>query len=117
MTEFEKKKPFSDEEESLFFWWLGARFYSMVLKGHLLGHRRPLSAARDYLHVESLEGLDREASEFLVDVANMGRNGFSMEELHRKWALAATWHPGGERSAQLQVMADEDYAKRRKVPL
>jgi len=113
VTEFEKKKPLSEKEENAFYWQLRFRFYSSVLRGHIMGHKRPLSSARDYLHFQSLKGADREASEFLVDVANMGRpGGLNMEELHRKWALVAEWHPGGRESARLQVLTDEQYEKR-----
>lgn len=103
------KPGLNEEDEVMFFHWLGFRFYSTVLKGHMLGHKRPMSAARDYLHFKSLEGMDREASEFLVDVANMGRRGgLSMQELYDKWELAATWHPSGRRSAELQKICERE---------
>lgn len=89
-----EKPKLTGEEEALFFWHLGYRLFSSVLRGYVAGHKRPLSAARDYLHFTSLDGIDREASEFLVDVAKMGRVGsLSLEELHDKWKSFANWRP------------------------
>jgi hypothetical protein len=91
----QSKRRFSEEEEAYFFFLLGYRFFATTLRGNVMGHRRVMSAARDYLHFESLEGLDREASEFLVDVANAGRTGYlSFDEIFQKWAVAANWRPG-----------------------
>ncbi len=90
-----------------------------------MGHKRPFSAARDYLHVEALEGLDREASEFLVDVAHMvsqgrGEEKLSLEDLHQKWGTLATWHPGdrlgGEgKSGALNVYVAEERRKKKEA--
>lgn len=92
----QSKRRFSEQEEAQFFFLLGYRFYATTLRGSVMGHRRAMSAARDYLHIENLDGLDREASEFLVDVANSGRAGYlSFEEVFQKWAVAANWRPGG----------------------
>jgi hypothetical protein len=122
MSDETQKKRLSAEEEASFFWHLGFRFYATILRGHLMGHKRPFSAARDYLHVEALEGADREASEFLVDVAHMVSQGreeaLSLEELHQKWGLVATWHPGdslgGEgKSAALNVWATEEHRRKK----
>ena len=90
----QSKRRFSNEEEARFFLLLGYRFYATTLRGKVMGHRRPMSAARDYLHIDNLEGLDKEASEFLVDVANAGRTGYlSFDEVFQKWAIAAKWRP------------------------
>jgi len=89
-----RRRRFSEEEERLFFFFLGYRFYATTLRGSLMGHRRPMSAARDYLDFESLNGLDREASEFLVDIARIGQHGYlSFEEVVQKWVAAANWRP------------------------
>lgn len=102
-----KKQPFDASEEALFFHWLGYRLFSTVLRGHLLGHKRPLSAARDYLRVGQLKGLDREASEFLVDVANIGRQR-SLEETFEKWCDAASWSPSDKNGPiDLELLFDE----------
>jgi len=91
------KRRFTAEEEALFFFWLGQRLFSTALRGYVLGHKRPLSAARDYLRVQSVpeEGMQRDACEFLVDVAKIGREGeLDLEGLFEKWSTAAEWHPG-----------------------
>lgn len=94
MSEIVEKKKLTEEEQNLFFLMLGYRLFSTVLRGHVMGLKRPLSAAKDYLRLGSLEGMDHEASEFLVDVAKMGRvGGMSLEELFQKWSGAAIWHP------------------------
>lgn len=91
----QSKRQFSEDEEVRFFFLLGYRFFATTLRGNVMGHRRPMSAARDYLHVDALDGLDREASEFLVDVVNIGRGvGYlSFDEVFQKWAIAANWRP------------------------
>ena len=91
----EIKKKLNTEEEALFFYWLGYRLFTTVLRGHMMDHRRPLSAARDYLRVQSVdEGVERDACEFLVDVAKIGRrDGLSLEELFEKWSESAQWRP------------------------
>ncbi len=84
----------SPEEEERFFYWLGYRLFTTVLRGHELGHKRPLSTARDYLRVNGLKGNDRSASEFLIDVAKVGRSGgLSIGELFEKWSGFARWRP------------------------
>lgn len=83
----EVKKTLTPEEERLFFEALGYRLYVMVHRGHHMGHKRPFSAAQDYLYVESLEGFDREASEFLGDCLNF-------EEVFEKWKRITHWQPG-----------------------
>jgi hypothetical protein len=91
----QSKRRFSEDEEVRFFFLLGYRFFATTLRGNVMGHRRAMSAARDYLHVDALDGLDREAAEFLVDVANSGRGvGYlSFDEIFQKWAVAANWRP------------------------
>jgi hypothetical protein len=87
-----------------------------------LDHRRPLSAARDYLRVNQLKGMDREASEFLVDVAHVRQSGdFTLEDLFIKWGLVATWHPsdsldGDNRAAEMNVRVAQSSRDARKAP-
>lgn len=90
-----KEKKLTSEEEALFFYWLGYRLFTTALRGYYMDHKQPLSAARDYLRVESVdEGVERDACEFLVDVAKMGRRGsLSLEELFEKWSESARWRP------------------------
>ena len=93
-----KKKKLNPEQEALFFYWLGYRLFTTALRGHVMGHRRPLSAARDYLRVQSVdEGIERDACEFLVDIAKMvgqgPRDKLSLEELFEKWSESAQWRP------------------------
>ena len=90
-----KKKKLNPEEKALFFYWLGYRLFTTTLRDHYLGHKRPLSTARDYLRVESVdEGVERDACEFLVDVAKTGSvGGTSLEELFEKWSESAQWRP------------------------
>jgi hypothetical protein len=116
------KKRLSVQEEEEFFRHLGFRLYSTVLRGRLLDHRRPLSAARDYLRVNQLKGMDREASEFLVDVAHVRQSGdFTLEDLFIKWGLVATWHPsdspdGDNRAAEMNVRVAQSSRDARKAP-
>lgn len=90
-----KKRKYTPEEQNEFFGWLGYRLFSTVIRGHLLIHRRPLSAARDYLRLESVkEGVERDACEFLRDVAGVGRlGGLTLKEIFEKWSEAAWWQP------------------------
>ena len=90
-----KKRKYTPEEQDEFFGWLGYRLFTTVLRGRQLLHRRPLSAARDYLRVENVkEGVERDACEFLIDVANIGRVGrLTLEEVFEKWSEAAWWQP------------------------
>lgn len=84
----------SPEQEERFFYWLGYRLFTTVLRGHELGHQRPLSAACDYLRVSELKGNDRKASEFLIDVAKaVGSGGLSIGEIFEKWSGFARWRP------------------------
>ena len=104
------KKPYTAEEEAMFFYWLGNRLFTTVLRGYPAGLKKPLSAARDYLRVQSVEeGVERDACQFLVDVASMGRPGsLSLRELFRKWSDLATWHPMGPQPSWSKMLADED---------
>lgn len=88
-----KLKRYVGEAEALFFYWLGYRLFTTVLRGRQIGHSRPLSAARDYLRLESVpEGIERDAAEFLVDVAKIGRTN-SLEAVFERWCDVARWDP------------------------
>lgn len=102
-----KKKRFEGREEYEFFYCLGFRFFATTLRGHHMGHKRVMSAARDYLDVESIEDeFDRAASQFLVDVANMSRDGTTLEQLFDKWCDTASWEPGGSGSSVSNDLPD-----------
>ncbi len=90
-----KNFKYDDDHADEFFHWLGYWLFTSVLRGYFMGHKRPFSAARDYLHWESVEeGPQRDAAEFLVDLANMRQPGrMTFQEFFRKWAVVARWRP------------------------
>lgn len=92
----EKKEPLPTEQEDAFFYWLGVRLFTTVLRGiGSMGHRRPLSAARDYLRSKSVpEGVERDACEFLIDVTKMGRgNRLRPHDMVERWGHYIGWMP------------------------